>query len=102
MLKKINSSFILKKIFIYLDHGIKLNIIRFNKRMQNKLGLNIIDYRRLSGKYRIIEENDIIKDYHSFNNNLLFEGHYSNGEKNGKGKEYNIMKIINYYLKENI
>ena len=35
------------------------------------------------------------KEYQEINNKLIFEGGYLNGERNGKGKEYNFdNKII--------
>ena len=89
MLLNIKSSIILRNVFTYIDHRRKLNLIRFNSTIQQKIGLNIVDYRRLSGKYKIIKNNNKGREYNSFNDELLFEGHYSNGKKNGKGKEYN-------------
>ena len=88
MLEYIKSSFILKKIFTYIDNRVKFKSVKYNKKIQKKLGLNIIDFRRISGKY--IEENKgYIIEYNGYNNRTLFEGYYSNGKKNGKGKEYN-------------
>ena len=88
MLQKIRSIIILKKIFLYQDSKVKLSLIKYNKKIQTKLGLNIIDYKRLSGKYKE-ERNGEIYVYNSYNDKLLFEGEYLNGKKNGKGKEYN-------------
>ena len=88
MWEKIRSNIILKKIFYLIDLKTELIIIIYNKKIQRKLGLNLNDYKRCSGKYK--EENDgKAKIYNSYNNRLLFEGEYSNGRKNGKGKEYN-------------
>ena len=39
-------------------------MIMYNKELQKKLDVDIVEYKKLSGKYKI-------------------------GEKNGKGKEYN-------------
>ena len=64
MLNNIKSSFILKNIFDNLSDRIKFKLILYNKKLQYKLHINIIDFRRLSGRYII-------------------------GERNGKGKEYN-------------
>ena len=88
MLNKIKSKYILQNIFIHINYIQKLNTLRFNKRIQNRLEINIIDYRRLSGKYKIIKDNELII-YNSYNDRILFEGQYSNGNKNGNGKEYN-------------
>ena len=88
MLLNIKSNIILRNVFIYLEYKTKLDLIKFNKTLQQKIGLNIIDYRRLSGKYKIIK-NNIVREYNSYNDKLLFEGLYSNGKRNGDGKEYN-------------
>ena len=48
----------------------------------------MIDYKRLSGRYRI-EENGKIKEYNSYNHELLFQGYFSNRKRNGEGIEYN-------------
>ena len=95
MLNKIKSKYILQNIFIHVNNTQKLNTLRFNKRTQNRLEINIVDYRRLSGKYKIIKYDEIMKKnelkiYNSYNDKILFEGQYSNENKNGKGKEYNV------------
>ena len=83
----------MKKIFVNLDSKIKLTSIVYNKKIQKKLGLNLIDFKRFSGRYRK-EENGITREYNSYNHNLLFEGNYSNRKRNGKGKEYNEQENI--------
>ena len=88
MWQKIKSSFILKKIFNNLYYKRKLNIIEYNKRIKQKLDINLIDFRRFSGKYKEEKYGKTIY-YNSYNNRLLFEGHYSGGKRNGEGKEYN-------------
>ena len=50
MLKKIKSNFILKKIFIHLGIIKRLKVISYNKNIQNKLGLELVDFIRYSGK----------------------------------------------------
>ena len=89
MLNKIKSKYILHNVLIHVNNIQKLNTLRFNKRIQNRLEINIIDYRRLSGKYKIIKDNEL-KIYNSYNDRILFEGQYSNGNKNGKGREYDL------------
>ena len=87
MWRKIKSIFILKKVFINVENKRKLNIIVHNKKIQKKLGLNIFDFIRFSGRYRV-EESNRIKDYSLCENRLLFEGQYSNRNRNGFGKEF--------------
>ena len=56
-----------------------------------------MNYKILSERY-IIFENDKRKgkEYLTFNDQLIFEGEYLNGKKNGKGKEYNISGKLIY------
>ena len=99
MLKKIKSNFILKKLYDYVNTKRKLQSIVYNKKIQKKLGLNLIDFRRQSGRY-LEKENDEIIEYNSYNHQKLFVGHYSNEKE--MEKEKNIMKMEPLYLKENI
>ena len=111
MLKKIKSKYCLGNIFAYINERRKLNIIKFNKRLQNLININIINYKIFSGKILIketCENKENWKIYNSISNNLIFEGEYFhgngkeyypngellfegeflNGSRNGKGKEY--------------
>ena len=88
MLEKIKSSFIIKKVFNCLDLTIKFNTIVYNKNLQKKLGLTINNFKRFSGRYKE-EKYGQIKEYDSYSHKLIFEGEYSNGKRNGRGKEYN-------------
>ena len=89
MLINIKSSFFQKIMFSHLDRIKSLEIIKYNKILQQRLNIDIKHYQALSGKYLIYESNGIGKIYDGESNNLLFEGEYLNGKKNGKGKEYN-------------
>ena len=60
----------------------------FNKKLQKKLGIDIKDYKKTSGKYKIAEKNGKGKEYILNTETMIFEGEYLNGERNGKGKEY--------------
>ena len=35
----------------------KFKLVKYNKNLQNKLDINLIDYKNLSGKYIVYEEN---------------------------------------------
>ena len=61
MWRKIRSSLILKKIMNNIENKIKFNLILYNKSIQKKLGLDLNDFRRFSGRYKI-EESGIIKE----------------------------------------
>ena len=89
IIEDIKSSYIIKEVFSFLSKKQKLNMIIYNKRLQNILGVDIEDYKKISGKYKIGEKNGIGKEYILNTNILIFEGEYLNGKRNGKGKEYN-------------
>ena len=109
---EIKSSYILKIIFSNINEKSKLDIIRFNKTLQNKLDINIMNYIIFGRKYFIGDKNGKGKEY--FINYtlvfgqicydvLIFEGKYLNGKRNGKGKEYDLGGFEGQLnLKENI
>ena len=114
MLENITSPYILKIIFNNIDEKRKLNIIKYNKTIQNKIDINIIHYKNLCKKYFIGDKNGKVKEYNN-DDYLIYEGDYKNGERNGEGKEYyyNILifegeykdgkrngKATKYYYKE--
>ena len=94
--KSIKCRYILQIIFSNLDISLKLSMIIYSKKFQEKLDITIEDYKNVSGKYLILDENDKNKgkEYSLDNNQLIFEGEYLNGKKNGNGKEYNIYNQI--------
>ena len=87
-IEDIKSSYIIKEVFSFLYEKQKLNMIIYNKQLQNIFGVNIEDYKKISGKYKIIEKNGFGKEYKLGTNRLIFEGEYINGKRHGKGKEY--------------
>ena len=89
MLRKIRSKYITKNIFSYINEKTKLNLIKFNKKLQKELCIKIINYQILSGRYIEYETNDTIKEYNAYNDLLIYEGEFKEGKRNGKGKEYN-------------
>ena len=95
MWRKIKSSFILTKVFSYVDFKLKLYTIVYNKKIQKKLGYNLNDFKRCSGRYKVLEYGKT-KEYNSNNDKLLFEGIYANGKRNGNGKEYNEERNITF------
>ena len=88
-LADIKSSYIIKGIFLFLNVKQRLNLIIYNKKLQNIFGVDSITYKRISTKYIIGEKNGKGKEYSSDKDKLIFEGEYLNGKRNGKGKEYN-------------
>ena len=81
----------MKMIFGYLAIEIKLKFCNYNKAFQNLININLLHYKILSGRYVIYEANGKRKgkEYNILTDNIMFEGEYLNGKKNGKGKEYN-------------
>ena len=87
MLKNSKSIYFIKRLFTFVDEKDKLNIIKYNKNMQNILDISLINYKFFSDRYIIFEKNGKGKEYNNYSDKLLFEGEYLNGKRNGKGKE---------------
>ena len=63
MLVKIKSSYFIKNMLSNLEEGNKLKVVKYNKRLQNNLGINLFNYKEFTKKYVIYEENGKGKDY---------------------------------------
>ena len=87
MLKNTKSIYFIKRLFTFVGEKNKLDIIKYNKNMQNILDISIINYKFFSDRYIIFEKNGKGKEYDEYDT-LVFEGEYLNGKRNGKGKEY--------------
>ena len=87
MLDLIKSYFITKIIFSYANEEQKLKLVKYNKRFQNFIDVNLLNYKLFKAKYIKYETNRIGKEYNKYDK-LIFEGEYLHGERNGKGKEY--------------
>ena len=83
-LKNINSSYIRTEIFSFIDEKKKLSMIIYNKKLQEIYGVNLEYYKKISGKYKIIEKNGKGKEYILNTYKVIFEGEYLNGKRNGK------------------
>ena len=88
MLKYVKSIYFFERICSYLDERKKLKLVKNNKSLQKMINVSIINYKLFKGNYYIFETNKILKEYNGYDNRLIYEGEYLNGEKNGKGKEY--------------
>ena len=98
MLRNIKSNYITKILFRYVDEEQKLKIVKYNKSLQKNININIINYKFISGRYIIYGSNGNGKEYNGENDQLIFEGEYLNGERNGKGKGYDQKGNIIYEL----
>ena len=89
MMENIRSKYILKYIIFHISEKKKLNLIRYNKCIQTKLNIKLLNYKIVSCNYITIYENDKNgKIYDAYKNMLVFDGEFSNGHNNGRGKEY--------------
>ena len=105
MMYNIKTIYFNQIVFSFLNEEFKLKLVKYNKHLQNILGINLFNYMLLSDRYIVYEnkERKIGKEYNRRDNSLLFEGEYLNGKKNGKGKEFYFNGQIKYegeYLKD--
>ena len=98
MLDNIKSLYIIAIIIDYKDEKRKLELIKYNKNLQKRLDISLLNYKFLSGRYIIYEEKEKAKgrEYKGFDGKLLFEGEYYKGAKK-KGIEY-----YDFYLHETL
>ena len=88
LIRNIKSLYNFEIILSYIEQSKKLKIIIYNKQLQEKIGVNIEDYKAISKRYKKGKKNGKGSEYILGKNTLIFEGEYINGKKNGKGKEY--------------
>ena len=93
MVNNIKSSLILKTIFNFMNESSKLKIVLYNKKIQNILKIDFIDYKRHSGKKIIFDENGIGSEYDCSSGQLIFKGKYFFKEKRKIGLEFKDDKI---------
>ena len=98
MLDNIKSKYILKLFLSYVKEKKKLNLVKYNKNMQTKININLLYYKIFSGNYTTIyddnNDNKRGKIFDEYKNQIIFEGEFSNGKKNGIGKEYINERLI--------
>ena len=101
ILMNIKSLYIVKRITSFIKESKKLKMIKCCKKLQKHWKIDIDDYKRVSGKYIIFEEDGKITEYIINSTIVIFKGEYLNGKKNGKGIEYfqnNKIKFEGEYL----
>ena len=74
MIENIKSMFFLKLIFSFTKKKKKLELVKYNKRLQKNLELSLFNHKLFSGRYIIFENKIKGKEYSSYNEVLLFEG----------------------------
>ena len=88
MLRNIKSKNILKIIFSNINDERKLLLIKYNNKIKDRLNIDLITYKFLSGKYFIGKRNGKGKEYNGYNDEIIFEGDYIDGRRTGYGIEY--------------
>jgi hypothetical protein len=78
-LNDIKSKYILQNIFSYIKEKQKLEMIIYSKNFQKILELDIKDYQKISGKFKIAEKDGDGKEYSLISKNL--NEHFSKKEK---------------------
>ena len=89
MLQNIKLTYFNTILFSYIDERQKLKLIKYNKGLQKNININIANYKFFSEKYIIYESKGFGKEYFGMDDELQYEGEYLNGQRHGKGKEYN-------------
>ena len=79
----------LKEILSFLGKKKLFELIIYNKCLQKTLKIDLEDYKKISGNYKIGKKDGKVKVYKLNTKNLVFIGDYQRGKRNGKGKEYN-------------
>ena len=87
-MKNVKSSYIKTQILSYICQKKQLKIFKYNKYIQNLIHINLFDYRLNSRTFIIYLKNGKAREFTSEHYNLLYEGEYRNGKKNGMGREY--------------
>ena len=74
MLDNIKSSYFFRIIFSFIDENVKLKLVKYNTKLQNKLDINLINYKFFSKKYIIF--NILIPSLFSSNKGLCIKFFY--------------------------
>jgi len=80
---KLIGKYVLKDIFSFLSEKKQLKIIIYNKELQKILDINIEDYKKIRGIYRVGERNGKGQEYNISTDHRIFDGEYLNGKRNG-------------------
>ena len=70
---KVKSDYIIKKLFSYLNEKSKLNIIKYNKNLQNKIRIKLINYKLFKGIYIEYESKTKVKEYYGDTGNTIYD-----------------------------
>ena len=98
MLKSFKSSFFLKELLNCLITKKLLKLIKYNKSLQKEMDLGIIDYKSFSRRFIVYENKTDGVEVLAINDSVLYKGEFLNGERSGKGKEYD--RYMGYLIYE--
>ena len=84
-------------LFSYVNLKQKFEILKHNKSLQNAINISIRHYQLFSGRYITYETKTKGKEYLALYDRLIYEGEFLNGERNGKGKEYDYNGLCTIY-----
>ena len=96
MLENVKSSYIIKLFFSHIYERKKLKLIKYSRKIQKKVDVDINNYKLFKRKYVTFDKNGFAKEYGLFDNRLIYEGEYLNGERHGRGKEYNDIASVSF------
>ena len=88
LLDSVKSKYIKILTFSFLDEKYKLDLIKYNLKLQELLEININTYKKISESIKIGKKDGYCRIYDLYEMSLKFEGEYKNGKKNGKGREF--------------
>ena len=63
MLDNIKSSYILQELFSLVDEEIKLKLLKYTKKLKNKLNITLNNYKLLYGSYIIMKKMEKLKNF---------------------------------------
>ncbi len=95
MLNGIRSVYILREIVSYLCEKSLLKLVKYSKDYQNKIELNLSNYKEFTGGLILYEMKKSGKEYNR-DGELIYIGEFLNGERNGEGQEYDINNYLIY------
>ena len=86
--ESVKSKYIQELIISFLNETYKLDLIRYNKKLQNILEININTYKEKSQSLKIGKRDGYCRIYDLYTMALKFEGEYKNGKKMEKEKNF--------------
>ena len=87
------SKYFFEMIFSNIDERRKLKIVQYNKKLQNKLNININNFIFFSQRIIEYHSNNYANEINRNLNSIVFKGNYANGKRNGEGNEFNLADL---------